>query len=379
MINRLLIILFIISSYSIQSSAQFKATLTADGNDLIVYLTPSAGVNITTGFSQVEFFIRTTDMTTSFTMGAPVINSTDFPGNIPVALSSDANNGTHRVFQFGYAGTPSGSSATYTNGTQYEFARMTLTGGSPNSAVFELASDLALYSSYLNILNESGGDLTFSTCIAFGTCPGESVFTNGAPGLTSTSTTPMPVPLPVELSSFTGWNESKMNVLEWETLSEENSSYFEIQKSANAEDFERIGNVNAAGNSANPITYDFDDMNPFFGNNYYRLKIVDLDGTYEYSEVILIKAEGKATVKGFPNPFTNNISFELVAPISGIVQISLYDITGKQVLYLEREVASGLSNQDLKLDNLTEGTYIAKVLLPGSSEYLTTKIIKNNK
>ncbi|MGK0389886.1 MAG: hypothetical protein ACI94Y_002631, partial [Maribacter sp.] len=138
-----------------------------------------------------------------------------------------------------------------------------------------------------------------------------------------------------------------------------------------------VGVVSAAGNSADAITYSFTDENPVTGINYYRLKMVDLDETYEYSEIIQIKRTGQSTIKAFPNPFSKDISIQLTALESGLTQFMVFDITGKQVMAQELEIQSGVSNIDLKLSSLIEGTYIIKVLLPGS-EFLTTKIVKNN-
>jgi hypothetical protein len=105
--------------------------------------------------------------------------------------------------------------------------------------------------------------------------------------------------------------------------------------------------------------------------------MVDLDETYEYSEIIQIKINGQSTIKAFPNPFSNNISIQLTALESGSTQFMVFDITGKQVMAQELEIQSGVSNVDLKLSSLIGGTYVVKVLLPGS-EFLTTKIVKKN-
>jgi hypothetical protein len=377
--NKLLLILVAISLYSVQSYAQIlKATITSDAGDIVISLKPEGG-DITTDFSQMEFFLRSTDLTTAFTTNVAV-NTTNFPG-VPINLTGPANtNGGFRTWWFASPSQNSGATNTYTDGVEYELARISFTGGGPQTAVFELVSNLTDFSSYLSILSGGGANLDAFSCI-YTSCGAESFFYGDAPfgaGSTfSTESSVAPVPLPIELGSFTGWAETKTNELKWNTQSEENSATFEVERSIDSENFERVGVVSAAGNSAEAITYSFTDENPVTGINYYRLKMVDLDETYEYSEIIQIKRTGQSTIKVFPNPFSKDISIQLTALESGLTQFMVFDITGKQVMAQELEIQSGVSNIDLKLSSLIKGTYVVKVLLPGS-EFLTTKIVKKN-
>ena len=376
--NKLLLILFAISFYNIQSYAQiFKATIIADGVDLVVSLKAEGG-DITTDFSQIEFYLRTTDLTTAFTINTTV-NTTNFPG-VPIAnqgLAPTQPSG-YRTWWFASPSQNSGSTQTYTNGVEYELARLSFSGGLPDTDLFELVSDYNTFASYLSILSGGGLSLDASHCI-FSTCPNELFFYGNVSGTGSGLNTASAeaITLPIELGNFTAWAETKTNELKWNTLSEENSSVFEIERSTDRENFERLGIVSAAGNAAEAITYGFSDVDPVIGVNYYRLKMVDLDGTYEYSEIVQIKRTGKSAIKIYPNPFTQNISIQLSALESGTAQFAIFDITGKQMMTQEIEIQSGVSNIDLKLGSLAIGTYIVKALLPGT-EVLTTKIIKNN-
>ncbi len=196
-------------------------------------------------------------------------------------------------------------------------------------------------------------------------------------GFTTFTISPGSNPLPVEMSSFVGWNEGRTNQLKWRTETEENTSHFEILRSANGEDFERIGTMTAVGNSAEPVTYDFTDDSPVSGENYYKLRIVDLDDTYEFSETIVVKTgKNNGTIKAFPNPFGQNISFELNATESGNAIFQVFDITGKIAHTTEKAVIEGNSVQQLNLNHLNNGVYLVKVFMPGSNEAISTKIIK---
>ena len=92
------------------------------------------------------------------------------------------------------------------------------------------------------------------------------------------STLPPTTVLPVELTKFTGYNDGDVNVLNWTTASELNSLKFEVEKSLDAINFTYIGERPAAGNSSLPLNYSLVDEHPIVGNNYYRLKMIDMDG-----------------------------------------------------------------------------------------------------
>lgn len=93
---------------------------------------------------------------------------------------------------------------------------------------------------------------------------------------------------PVVLVSFSGKHESGKNVLYWTTASETNNSHFEIEKSMDGKYFQALGNVEGSGNSDKFVNYTFEDYSVNQSINYYRLKQVDFDGQYEYSNTIAV-------------------------------------------------------------------------------------------
>ncbi|MDA0194525.1 MAG: T9SS type A sorting domain-containing protein [Bacteroidetes bacterium] len=112
--------------------------------------------------------------------------------------------------------------------------------------------------------------------------------------------------LPVELIAFTGLiTERGEAILNWSTAQEINNDYFEIQRSRDGYEFEVIGSVTGAGSTDRRVDYSFIDTHPYFGLSYYRLKQVDFDGQFEYSNVIWTNntslREG-IEVSVFPNP-----------------------------------------------------------------------------
>ncbi len=97
--------------------------------------------------------------------------------------------------------------------------------------------------------------------------------------------------LPIELLNFTGWYNGEENELHWTTASEINSDFFEVQKSTDGINFYTIGNVDAAGYSTAELNYLFYDDDPIVGINYYKLRMVDFNGDYEYSNTIAIRVD----------------------------------------------------------------------------------------
>lgn len=149
--------------------------------------------------------------------------------------------------------------------------------------------------------------------------------------------------LPVKLQNFTAQklNENKVG-LNWQAASETNNSHFEIERSVDGASFAKIGVVRGAGNSSIAKQYSFTDNAAVAEHSqipalYYRLKQIDFDGTFEYSNVVVINLGTSATpsnqVVVFPNPATNEISIKGL-PASGA---KITDITGKILLQIHQD------------------------------------------
>lgn len=141
-------------------------------------------------------------------------------------------------------------------------------------------------------------------------------------------------PLPVTMTSFEGELLEGEAHLTWKTASEVNNDFFEVQRSANGEDYETIGLVKGSGTTTDANTYTFVDRSPFFGANYYRLKQVDFDGGSQVEEkvvVLQLDSEGEFDVKTFPNPTTqDNINVQVVTTEEAPVSIKLVDLYGRE-------------------------------------------------
>jgi len=144
------------------------------------------------------------------------------------------------------------------------------------------------------------------------------------------------VPLPIELLSFNArWNAGVVD-LTWSTASETNNDFFVIERASEQLDWRPIETITGAGNSTTRINYATVDPQPLPGLSYYRLKQVDFDGTYSYSEVRAIRNMQEADEDHaflFPNPAYNGRTFVRI-PASFAefpVQLRLFDMQGKLV------------------------------------------------
>jgi len=173
--------------------------------------------------------------------------------------------------------------------------------------------------------------------------------------------------LPVELIDFTGEERNCENHLTWETATETNSDYFVVERSSDAVQFSEIGRVDAAGNSLQNTTYDFVDS--WAGTTmYYRLKQVDIDGGYEYFDLIRIDSDcyaddGETPINVFPNPISteNDAFIQLSAKTSQTISIDIINVTGVLVSQIEANISDGPNLLHFPTDNLAVGTYFIRV------------------
>jgi hypothetical protein len=139
--------------------------------------------------------------------------------------------------------------------------------------------------------------------------------------------------LPVTLLYFTARQNNNQVTLHWATASETDNDYFSIEKSRDGQQFNQVGRVAGAGTSVKKLTYQFNDDFPSGGVSYYRLKQVDLDGTFTYSKTVKVSSDITSALRVYPNPLTNN---ELWVEASGDqntdMRIIIQNAIGKPVL-----------------------------------------------
>jgi hypothetical protein len=183
--------------------------------------------------------------------------------------------------------------------------------------------------------------------------------------------------LPLTLKDLKVNYTNGVSHLSWTTAQESNSSHFEIERSTDGANFFKLGNVTAAGFSSQDKNYGFNDVQPLTGINYYRLKMVDKDGKFTYSNTVLVNVtvKGNTVVSVYPAPFTNTITITVANESAQTAIVELFDNSGKKVASLTKTVNKGLNNIQLEdLTKLARGLYIIKVQLGDTG--FTKKLVK---
>lgn len=157
-------------------------------------------------------------------------------------------------------------------------------------------------------------------------------------------------PLPVKLINFNATSEGSVNSLTWATSEEVNSSYFGVEHSGDAKNWESLGNVKSHENSATKQDYLYTHATPSAGINYYRLKMVDLDGKFTYSAIRQVQVEGFEKISVYPNPVSSQLFLKNLN-IQNALSIKVVNIMGAEVY------ASTTNFKSLDVSHLNEGIY----------------------
>jgi len=177
--------------------------------------------------------------------------------------------------------------------------------------------------------------------------------------------------LPVELLAFNGEARKDHNHLTWETGSEVNTKGFHLERSENGLVFEDITFLPAGGR-----IYSFDDNDPIIGENYYRLRIEDIDGSVDYSHIIRLKQEGPFSFKLLNNPVTQILFIETESTHDTDINVSVIGINGQVLSISDHQVLGGVYKVELDLEYLLSGNYIIKVTEKKSRYTDSKKIVK---
>lgn len=194
-------------------------------------------------------------------------------------------------------------------------------------------------------------------------------------------------PLPVELSTFAAQTSGESVQLLWQTKTEVNNYGFEIQRLQNKETtnlhnlkWEKIGFVKGNGNSNSPKEYSFVDKNPTGGTKFiYRLKQIDNDGTFAYSDEVEVELipDKFELYQNYPNPFNPSTNIKFSLPAASLVRIDIYNIIGEHIRTLVNgEMEAGYHNVVFDASDLSSGTYIYRISTPNFTQTKKMLLLK---
>jgi len=171
--------------------------------------------------------------------------------------------------------------------------------------------------------------------------------------------------VPVELTNFTASVVSKSVQLNWTTATEKNNSGFEVQRKSNNKEWQPLGFVAGRGTTTEPSDYSFIDPVTNSGSYSYRLKQIDFDGTYEFSDAINVEVSLPLEFKlaqNYPNPFNPSTTIEFSIPNSEMVNIVVYNALGEKVTDLVNSVLpAGQHKVVFNARGLASGVYIVRM------------------
>ena len=184
--------------------------------------------------------------------------------------------------------------------------------------------------------------------------------------------------LPLNLIYFTASKQADGNKLDWKvTCIGSPSVVLTLERSADSRTFSSIFNISASSVRCE-TPFDFKDLTPRAGVNYYRLKMVDIDGRVTYSPVVAIinSVKGLEIVNVYPNPVRDIATLDIVSAKQDNIELKVTDVFGRIVLTRKVNINSGSTKLPLNMTNLSAGTYIVTITAQGEA-IKTARIIKD--
>lgn len=341
---------------------------------------PAATVTGTIGYGNVQHYLAFGDTVATVTWGfsgtLPVVAIMRFaPGTLISNRSTSPNSNAmidtaaHLLDAFWNLSQSGGSNFSYDIRLRYKPTQL---GTIPNESDLKLAYRMTSgsyswwnNSSFSTILDTIGNVLGINGML-------DSTYFTG--------TTDIQSPLPVKLNMLRADRLGNDARITWSTASERNASRFEVERSFDRSRFEKAGSVRAQGNSSVVSRYQFTDENIGLRAQgkvvYYRLKMIDVDGRFDYSPVVSVNFNREATpgIVAYPNPFNDKVAIDL--PITtGEVTISIVDPFGRDVASSNHTLNGTTSVVEIANGQLLKaGVYFVKVSCEGQE--WVTRLVK---
>jgi Concanavalin A-like lectin/glucanases superfamily len=184
--------------------------------------------------------------------------------------------------------------------------------------------------------------------------------------------------LPVTFTRVKAFKKDNTVVVEWEVSNEINIKQYEVERSLDGSNFAKLNTTIAKGNAGNN-QYSFTDVNPRDGNNYYRIRAVEQNNQYAYSEIVkvLMPIKSKpATIVVYPNPVEGNtIAIQCKQMIKGTYVLRLFNTTGHLIASKTLQLTEGNSLQLLEVNQkFAAGKY--ELVIKGEGVELSTPVLK---
>lgn len=357
----------------------FQGTATIEGNS-ILYKIKAVGGNVTTGWSDIEFFFRNPtaapDADPAFSAATITVNTTDFPG-VVIPYNGKNIQGSESGYNNYWFGVSFSSTTprTYNQNQEYLVCTIAL-ADSPAGFGLELCHNEPGFTPHYIVLTDPVGiDLTNLTGSNKFYGPDTVIcMPNNCPVSTPGNNHILPLSgaQPVELIDFQARLQQPHRVrLFWRTASEINVDGFEIERQINTGPWVHIGTLPSKVLHGGGADYTFFDNKPTGPTVYYRLKIVDHDGLFEYSTIRQVYFDDEVTLRIFPNPTSGVLYLACGATLpADRLLIELQDWSGRIVIRQVVEVLPGTTTPLILTDHhLPSGMYQFHATTPEGFDY----------
>ena len=206
---------------------------------------------------------------------------------------------------------------------------------------------------------DQGNGGTTGTSVS-GTVISNGLVTSFSP-FTLGSISPTTNPLPIELLNFSATNRQTYINLNWKTKTETNNDYFTVEKSKDALEFIELTKVKGAGTSSHELNYSTQDLSPFEGTNYYRLKQTDYNGQYKYSSIVAIDLNSDsqfAILNTFSASSESGLEVTYTCSAKDDVVFDLYDLMGQKVFSIHPTSHSSSNKLVIPTNLYPKGIYL---------------------
>jgi hypothetical protein len=177
-------------------------------------------------------------------------------------------------------------------------------------------------------------------------------------------------PLPISFTSIKAYQQGANVAVEWEVAAELNVKNYEVEKSTNGINFVKLGTQLATGNNSSDVTYNWLDVNPVSGNNFYRIRSIENSGMMKYSAIAKVnigKLAPSFTV--YPNPVTGKqVNLQFTAMDKGMYNIRLINTMGQTVYSTQYSHAGGSATQSISINGVVAGAYMMELISPDNSK-----------
>lgn len=320
-----------------------------------------------------------------FTIGIPAsvspkptlsITSLDPTMNFDLTEVTETQDGSaFTCYNFGGVGTLTGSGKTYSANTEYNYAEIFF--DNPSDVGFSRLMQLPNGGTSHNVnfyIANLGADITNQTAQFYSSDPDK--VSNDGNGYSGSSYVLLATSTPVKLSSFSVISKNNEALLDWAVENQDaNSSHFEIERSANGKDFSQVAMVNATNNTKQ--SYSFTDNDPSLaGSVYYRLKMVDKDGQFAYSEIKSVQfANTGFSVLVYPNPIQSVSKLRVNLDKPEVIKVTITNSTGSTVQQFQINGQRGMNEKSINLSTVPAGSYMIRIQSGLNSKVFS--VIKN--